>query len=287
MYWERVSEDIFLFTSDRYAMVNCTAVLTEEGIVIIDALPFPNEAEQIARFLEVHTEEGFHSLILTHHHMDHVYGLDAFPKELDVISSERCRELLLEVGEESLKEARRNNAMYDDIDLRIPSVTFDTGEMLVSAGSRTFRLFPLPGHTKDNIGVYIEEDEVLMAGDAVMAIPIIARGDWEQEIETLKFIKELGPDTLVQGHGEVILRGEIDVVLDRYISYLECVYEKAETALNENWRRRQINEIPLEDCGLERVPLGIASHQLHIANILSLYNRLKAERQSPSAPDDH
>jgi len=282
MYWERVSEEIFLFTSDRYAMVNCTAVLTDEGIVVIDALPFPNEAEQIARFLEAHTDKGFHSLILTHHHMDHVYGLDAFPKTLDVISSERCRELLLEVGEESLEEARRNNAMYDDIELRIPTVTFDTGEMVISAGNRTFRLFPMPGHTEDNIGVYIEEDEVLIAGDAVMAIPIIARGDYDRQIETLEFIKEFGPDTLVQGHGEVILRGEIEVVMDRYISYLECVREKAETALNENWRRRRINEIALEDCGLERVPLGIASHQLHIANILSIYNQLKAEREPES-----
>ena len=53
MYWERVSEKIFLFTSDRYALVNSTAVLTERGTVVIDALPFPDEARQIARFLEI------------------------------------------------------------------------------------------------------------------------------------------------------------------------------------------------------------------------------------------
>ena len=76
----------------------------------------------------------------------------------------------------------------------------------------------------------------------------------------------------------MILRGEIDVVLDRYISYLECVREHAETALKENWRRRRFDEVSLESCGLERVPLGIASQQLHIANILTLYNEFKAEQ---------
>ncbi len=36
----------------------------------------------------------------------------------------------------------------------------------------------------------------------------------------MNFIKDLAPDTLVQGHGEVILRGEVQVMLDKYINYL-------------------------------------------------------------------
>ena len=278
MYWERVSEEIFLFTSDRYALVNSIAVLTERGTVVIDALPFPDEARQIARFLEIRSGMDFHSLILTHHHMDHVYGLYAFPENLDVISHELCRQRLLEVGEASLQEARESDSSFDDVVLRIPTVTFETGEFFVEAGNKTFKLFPLPGHTDDNIGVFIEEDEVLITGDAVMAIPIIANGDWQQEIETLTYIKELEPDTVVQGHGEVILRGEVTTVMDRYISYLECVREQAQKVLDKGRDRKEIWDVPLETCGLERVPLGIASHQLHIANILSVYDHLKAER---------
>ena len=280
MYWERVSEEIFLFTSDRYAMVNSVAVLTERGTVVIDGLPFPDEAKQIARFLEVRSGMDFHSLILTHHHMDHVYGLFAFPEHLDVISSELCRQRLLEVGEASLAEARESDPAFDEVKLRIPTLTFASGDLFVEAGDKTFRLFPLPGHTSDNIGVLIEEDEVLITGDAVMAIPIIADGDWEQEIATLNRIKEMEPDTVIQGHGEVILRGEIKTVMDEYISYLNCVRDQAETVLKKGRDRKEIWDIPLETCGLERVPLGIASHQLHVANILSIYDRLKAEQES-------
>ena len=279
MYWERVSEEIFLFTSDRYALVNSIAVLTERGTVVVDALPFPDEARQIARFLEIRSGMGFYSLILTHHHMDHVYGLYAFPEQLDVISSELCRQKLLDIGESSLEQARESDPAFEEVQLRLPTVTFDTGEFIVDAGNRTFKLFPLPGHTPDNIGVFIEEDEVLITGDAVMAIPIIADGDWEQEIQTLEYIKELQPDTVVQGHGEVILRGEVDVVMDLYIDYLNCVREQAEQVLKKGRDRKEIWEIPLETCGLERVPLGIASHQLHVANILSVYDKLKAEQE--------
>lgn len=278
MYWERVSEDIYLFTSDRYAMVNCVAVLTERGIVAIDGLPFPDEATQISQFLRLRTGLDFFSLILTHHHMDHVYGLHAYSQELDVIGSAACRQRLLEVGESSLREARENDPAFEDVVLRIPNVTFDDGEFLVEGGDKTFRLFPLPGHTADNIGIYIEQQNLLIAGDAVMAIPIIADGDLEQEIRTLQRIREMKPDTIIQGHGEVILRGEVKAVMDQYISYLECVQQHAERALDEGRARKELWDIPLEACGLERVPLGIASHQLHIANILSVYDRLVAER---------
>jgi cyclase len=278
MYWERVSEAIFLFTSDRYAMVNCVAVLTERGTVVIDGLPFPDEAKQIARFLEARSGMGFYTLMLTHHHMDHVYGLFPFPEQLDVISSDLCRQRLLEIGEASLAEARQTDPSFDEVSLRIPTLTFSSGDLFVEAGDKTFRLLPLPCHTADNIGVFIEEDEVLITGDAVMAIPIIADGNWEQAIETLTKIREMEPDTVIQGHGEVILRGEIKTVMDEYISYLHCVREQAELILKRGRDRKEIWDIPLEKCGLERVPLGIASHQLHVANILSIYDRLKAER---------
>jgi glyoxylase-like metal-dependent hydrolase (beta-lactamase superfamily II) len=280
MYWERVSEKIFLFTSDRYALVNSVAVITEQGIVVIDALPFPDEANQIARFLQLRTRMNFYQLILTHHHMDHVYGMFAFPDNLKVIGHRLCRELLLEIGEKSLDEARRSDPVFNDVRIRPPTITFDTGELIVGAGKQTFRLFSLPGHTPDNIGVFLEEEELLIAGDAVMAIPIIADGDWAQAIDTMKKIKNLAPDTLVQGHGEVILRGEVQIMLDKYINYLECVYLHAEKSLKEGYDRKDIWDIPLESCGLERVPLGIASHRLHVANILSIYDKLKDEQKT-------
>ena len=61
-----------------------------------------DEANQIARFLQLRTQMNFHQLILTHHHMDHVYGLFAFPENIDVIGHKLCREMLLHLGEESL-----------------------------------------------------------------------------------------------------------------------------------------------------------------------------------------
>ncbi len=280
MFWERVTEEIYVFTSDRYALVNSIAILTEEGVVVVDALPFPDEAKQIAAFLEARGRGRFHSIILTHYHMDHVYGLFAFPDHLDVISHELCRKKLLEVGERSLEQARQSDAIFDEVTLRLPTITFDEGELLLAAGNKHFRLMHLPGHSMDNIGVFLEDERILFAGDSVMAIPIIADGDWRQSIQTLHAIKGLSPETIVQGHGEVILRGEVQSVLDSYIKYLQCVETQARKVLDKNKPRSKIWDISLETCGLERVPLGVASHQLHVANILRVYDVLKAEREA-------
>lgn len=280
MFWERVTEEIYIFTSERYALVNCVALVTEEGVVAIDALPFPEEARQIAQFLDLRGRGRFHSLILTHYHMDHVYGLYAYPQNLDIIAHELCRRKLLDVGEASLQQARASDPLFDEVTLRIPTITFEEGELQLVAGDKAMRLMPLPGHTDDNIGVFLEEEHILITGDSVMAIPIIADGDWRQAIVTLQQIKKLAPETIVQGHGEVILRGEVQAVLDRYINYLECVEEQARKVIKRGKPRQTIWDIPLETCGLERVPLGIASHQLHVANILTVYDRLRAEQEA-------
>jgi len=275
MFWERISDTIYMFTSERYALVNSVAIQTEEGLVVVDAPPFPDEAKQILRFLSQRVGTRYRALVTTHHHIDHIYGLYVFPQDLPVIGHELCRKTLLEIGETALEEARRSDPAFDEVTLRIPDITFAADGLLFTAGQTTLRFMELPGHTADNIGVYLESEQLLLAGDAVMAIPIIARGDWQQAIASLEKIMQLKPETIVQGHGEVILRGEVDEVLTRYIRYIECVVKKAEEAVKAGKERKDLAKISLEACGLERVPFGLASHRLHAANLYSVYDQLK------------
>jgi len=41
VFSERVSNDIFVFTSEMYAQVTAGVILTAEGAIIVDTLPFP------------------------------------------------------------------------------------------------------------------------------------------------------------------------------------------------------------------------------------------------------
>ena len=50
MIRERVTEDVFVFISSLYAEVGATVIVSPEGAVVIDTLPFPEETQQIREF---------------------------------------------------------------------------------------------------------------------------------------------------------------------------------------------------------------------------------------------
>ena len=49
---DRVSDDVCVFTSTQYAQVTAGVVLTPEGAVLIDTLPFPEETREIIDYLK-------------------------------------------------------------------------------------------------------------------------------------------------------------------------------------------------------------------------------------------
>ena len=70
MHWERASEDIYIFTSDRYAQVTATLIATGSTGILIDTLPFPSETAQIALFARKRCPDGVRFIIYTGHEAD-------------------------------------------------------------------------------------------------------------------------------------------------------------------------------------------------------------------------
>lgn len=273
---ERVTENVFLFTSELYAQVTAGAIITSEGTVVIDTLPFPRETREMLEFLRAESKRGIRYVINTHHHADHVYGNYLF-EEADIISGERCREVMRKSGEKNLAEAKAQTPELAEVTLRLPNISFPD-KLTLHLGDRVMRLMPLPGHTLDGIGVYVEGDKILFAGDAVMPLPYIFWGDRAVLQETLRQIKEMNLENIVQGHGEVLLKGEIDETLDAAIAYLECIYEKVKAKIaTRTSKERLINEISLESCGSSPIALDGLVKQLHRSNLQRVYQTLTAK----------
>ena len=271
---DRISDGIYVFTSGVYAEVTATVIFTSEGAVVVDTLPFPQETRFIREFLnQRHTKALY--VINTHSHADHVYGNYLF-HEADIISSERTREILRKSGEKNLAEAKQQTPELADVVLRLPNITFPE-KMTFHFGERVLRLMPLPGHSHDAIGVYVEGDKILFAGDAVMALPYIFWGDRAQLIETLKLLKEMNLENIVQGHGEVLLKGEIDETIDASIAYLECIYEKVKAKVAVRASKEKLGDITLEACGGSPIMLDGLVKQLHKSNLLRVYQTLTAK----------
>jgi cyclase len=273
---ERVTENIYVFTSEAYAQVTAGAIITSEGTIIVDTLPFPRETREMIEFLRGESSRGIRYVIDTHHHADHVYGNYLF-EEADIISSERCREVMRKSGEKNLAEAKTQTPELAEVQLRLPNLTFPD-KLTMHLGDRVIRLMPLSGHTTDGIGVYIEGDKILFAGDSVMPLPYIFWGDRTMLQDTLRLIKEMNLENIVQGHGEVLLKGEIDETLDASINYLDAIFDKVKAKIATRTSKDPlVNEISLESCGYSPIALDGLVKQLHRSNLLRVYQTLTAK----------
>lgn len=272
MLRERVADDIYVFTSDLYVKVTAGVIFTSQGVVVIDTQLFLQETSELLDLVRRRSKNGVRYVINTHSHSDHVYGTYLFDGA-EVISHELCRQTLQKHGEKDLEEAKDRIPELAEVQLRLPSITF-TEELTLRLGNKTLRLMHTPGTTPDSIVVYVREDKVLFAGDTVMPVPYIVDGDRLELKESLRAIGKLSLDNIVQGHGGVLLRGEIKATLKSSIAYLDTIYEKVQEKIEAGAPRDELRRIGIESCGKSRIPLDGLVQDLHQANLEALYDQL-------------
>jgi cyclase len=277
MIRERVAEDVYVFTSELYAQVNAGAVVGPEWSVLIDTLAYPEETLEIKDFLEERLSSPVRYLINTHYHSDHTLGNSWFPSAV-ILGHALCRELLDTVGRKSLEVAKRQNRELREVDTVLPHIIFDSGGIGIRVGKRTLRLLHLPGHSADGIGVLLVEDRVLFSGDIMMPIPYLVDGEYEQMIESLKRIPKMKLENLVQGHGEVILRGEVSSAVKINLKYLNTIRTHVRQANRRKDYMGYLEEIDVESCGKSRILLGGLSQNLHQRNLTTLFNHWYPDR---------
>lgn len=277
MIRERVADDVYVFTSEIYARVNAGAIVGPDWALVIDTLAYPEESKEIQEFIEERLEKPIRYLVNTHYHADHSLGNCWFPNA-KIVSHELCRQLLNSKGREALENAKQNNRDLVDIEIVLPDVTFDKGELEIRNGKKTIRLIYLPGHSIDGIGVLIVEDRVLFSGDVMMPLPYILDGDMDLMAEVMKEIPKLKLENLVQGHGEVILRGEIPNTVKDNLNYLNAITKHAKRALRRREPEEYLHSVDVESCGKNRILLNGLAEELHKRNLLWLYQKLQEQK---------
>lgn len=276
MHRERISENVYWFQSEVYAQVTAGLIAGPQWAVVIDTLALPDEALGIREFVENEIGVPVRYVINTHYHADHAWGNCYFPNAT-IIAHARCRELLKERGIPSLERSRKQNAAFHQTSIVLPQVTFDDGGMSLRVGKRNLTLIKAAGHSEDGIAVLVDEDKVLFAGDSFMPLPAIADGDADESLATIRSIGKMGLENIVQGHGDIILRGEIDAAVKENLNYLTNLKKIAKAASRKRGSDEYIEENRVEDAGKARVYLGGLAQSLHERNLEVLIERAKAK----------
>ena len=273
MVRERITDDIYIFTSRRYAQVTAGAILTKEGVILIDTLFYPDETKAIKQFLEDRLGTTVRYVVNTHYHADHTLGTYLFPKAQKVCHSQ-CRELLDTVGREGLEQMKSQSPDFENVEIVLPELIFDRGHLNIHLGGKTVRLLPFPGHSPDLVSALVVNDRILFASDTIMPVPTIFDGSHKTLVSTIEHMLEMNLETVVQGHGEVILRGEVKDLLNNDLAYLDSIKGAVTDILSRGESMASLENVTIESCGKSRIPLNGFVTDLHQANLRRLYQEL-------------
>ncbi len=281
MHRERVSENVYWFQSEVYAQVTAGVVAGPQWAVVIDTLALPEETLGIRDFVEHEIGVQVRYVIDTHYHADHAWGNCFFPGAT-IIAHALCRELLTERGMPSLENARKQNPAFRQVKIVLPHVTFEQGTLCLRVGKKNLTILQAAGHSPDGIAVLVDEDRVLFAGDAFMPLPFIVDGNVDEITASIKKIGRMGLENIIQGHGDIILRGEIDAAVKENLNYLANIRKVAKAAVRRRVPQDLLDEAHIKSAGKSWVHLGGLAEELHRRNLKALLQQeqqAKAEKE--------
>jgi len=268
-----------------YAQVTAGAVTGTQWAVVIDTLAMPDETLQMRQYIEETLGMPVRYVINTHYHADHTWGNCYFPGAT-VLSHSLCRKAMQEKAIPALENTKQNNPLFSKSKIVLPQLTFSEGTMTLRVGKKNLILMTTPGHSADGISVLIEEDRVLFAGDAFMPLPYIVDGDIDAMAEVIKQIGKMGLENIVQGHGDIILRGEIEGTVKENLAYLTNIRKAVKSAIKKRNPEEVLSTVDIESCGKSRVYLGGLGEDLHRRNLKSLYVKFLREGASALSSDE-
>jgi len=281
MQRERVSDNVYWFQSEIYAQVTAGVIAGPQWAVVIDTLALPEETLALRDFIEDELKIPVRYIINTHYHADHSWGNSFFPGAT-ILAHSKCRQLMIERGTNALEAARHQNPNFRQNKLIPPQMTFEQGTLTLRVGKKNLTLSSTPGHSIDGISVLVEEDRVLFAGDAFLPLPYVVDGDLDELSSSIKRIGKMGLENIIQGHGDIILRGEIEEAVKENLAYLSAIRKAVKTAARRKIPAEALSEISIESCGKSRVHLGGLAEELHRRNVRALYRQLVDSEHSAS-----
>ena len=221
--------------ANRNFISNAGFVVTDDGVVVVDALGSPALGEELIAQIRRITPQPIRYVIVTHYHADHIYGLQAFkaagatilahPSARDYLNSETAR-LRLQASRQELFPWIDEKTRLVEADRWL-----DNEDTTLRVGSFDFRIRHVgPAHTPEDLVVYLPGSGVLFTGDLVFRgrIPFVGQADSRQWIASLGRLIEFRPRMMIPGHGPVSTSPTTDLELTRnYLVYLRTTMEEA------------------------------------------------------------
>jgi len=250
-----------------------------DQVLVFDTFISPAAAADLREAVAALLSRPVSVLINSHYHNDHIWGNQAFPNNVPIISTIKTRELIATLGadehrwfaahsqerldaliiqlDQEKEEASRRLTSYSityyrtildalpELQIRLPNVTF-ADQMDFHGPRRVAQLICYGGgHTPSDSILYLPEERIIFMADMLFTGTHIYLPDGHpDEIRrTLSQIMQLPAEILVPGHGGLGNAGDVEKMV-LYIDKLETlVEERMQRGLTED----DLAHIPMPD----------------------------------------
>lgn len=265
----KVSEGIYgaIGTGAMNVGSNSAVIVNANDVLVVDSHITPDSARALVREVGALTDKPVRYLVNTHFHFDHAHGNQIFPDDILVIGSEFTRAKLAgapleepsfktftgmvpdqitalrkQAGAETdpskkkdLEERLAVTTAYGDALKEVrpqpPNVTVRNKMTLYRSGREIQIFYVGRGHTGGDLVVYLPKEKVLCSGDLFIgSLGFMGDGYVDEWIASLEELKKLDFETVIPGHGEVLLGGAMAKERIGFVqAYLRDLWSQAKT----------------------------------------------------------
>lgn len=215
-------------SANRNFISNAGFVVTDDGVVVIDALGSPALASELLAEIRRITPQPVRYVIPTHYHADHIYGLQTFKDAgATVLAHAEARDYLTsDTAQRRLEASRVDLAPWINDKTRLVQADrwLAEKETRLRVGSLDFVIGHVgPAHTPEDVVVFVPQLGVLFAGDLFFRgrVPFVGQADSRLWIASLNQLMQYQPKLVVPGHGPTSSEPMADMTLTRdYLVHL-------------------------------------------------------------------
>ncbi len=221
--------------ANRNFISNAGFVVTDEGVLVVDALGSPALATELLAEIRRVTPQPVKFVVVTHYHADHIYGLQVFKAAgATILAHQAGRDYLnSDTALRRLEASRQDLAPWIDGQTRLVPADrwLAEGDTRLQLGGEEVLIRRVgPAHTPEDVVIWLPQRGVLFSGDLFFRgrIPFVGQADSRLWIASLDRLIEFHPRVVIPGHGPVSTDPLADLALTRdYLAHLRATMGEA------------------------------------------------------------
>ncbi len=264
-HFKKIKDGIYVYAG-RPNESNCTIILTQDGVVLIDSGNNPPDSHAVMKAVKQLTSQPVRFLINTEPHADHTTGHFVFSPPTTIIAHAGATESM----KSAYNPARNEKLMAASPEMReafkgyrmiTPHIEY-RDKMTLNSGERTFELYYLKNvHSEADTAIWLPKERVLFTAASVGVKrfnnlrPFVSIPD---TLNAIKMMKALNPEVVIPGHGDP---GTVKILHDMeryYNSLLERVGQMVKQGKSLDEIKKELRVPGTEDWeGKDRFPNNI------------------------------